>query len=98
MNSADKSYLNRLEKIRELLQDEEKFPLLYKFKFIVPSDKVNELTGLLKDDLEKGRELSTRPSSKGKYTSVTMSKIVKNADEVIAIYQKVSIIEGVISL
>jgi putative lipoic acid-binding regulatory protein len=42
--------------------------------------------------------IEQKPSKNGKYTSLTSRKILNSSDEVIAVYQKVSQIEGVITL
>ena len=78
---------------REKLDDQHSFPGLYIFKFIVPSDSVNEV-----EDLWKNGEVIKKPSSKGKYTSVTIKAQVDNSDEIVDIYQRASNIEGCISL
>lgn len=84
----------KLTRIKELLETEESFPLNYTFKFIVPTHKLSEIVSLFPDE----KNLSTRPSSKGSYISVTVIREVKNADEVIRVYESVSVIEGVMSL
>lgn len=78
---------------KELLDLSYDWPSKYTFKFIVPMEKVNMLTMLLADS-----EISTRPSKKGKYISITAVKTVASADEVIEIYERVSVIEGIVSL
>lgn len=83
----------KLKRMKELLE-EESFPLMYTFKFIVPVQKLSEIISLFPDE----KNLTTRPSSKGSYISVTVVREVKSPEEVIKVYQNVSIIEGVISL
>lgn len=85
---------NKLTRIKELLEEEESFPLNYTFKFIVPIHKLSEIVSLFPGE----ENMSTRPSSKGSYISVTVIKVVESADHVIRIYESVSIIEGVVSL
>lgn len=86
--------ISKLKRIKELLEEEERFPLHYTFKFIVPTAKLSEIISLFPEE----KNLSTRPSSKGHYISVTVIRDVANADEVIRVYEAVSVIEGVISL
>ena len=45
-----------------------------------------------------GAVISTKESSKGTYTSVSINVSMQNPDAVIAKYQEVAAVEGVISL
>ena len=85
---------HKLDKMRELLRTEEHWPSLYTFKFIVPTAKLSEILGLFPGE----EKLTTKPSAKGKYISVTVKKVMNNADDVIKVYESVSVIDGVISL
>lgn len=78
---------------RELVNARHHFPCEYSFKFVLPATKENELMGLL--PLTK---VSRKESSKGNYVSVTASRRFSNVDEVMAIYDRVSKIDGIISL
>lgn len=78
---------------REKLESQHKFPGKYIFKFIVPSGKALEVEGLWTD----GKTI-LKPSSKGNYTSVTIEARVQSPDEVIAVYERASKIEGCIAL
>jgi putative lipoic acid-binding regulatory protein len=49
-------------------------------------------------DLLPDSDYSKRESKNRKYTSVTISKIMKNADEILYIYEKASKIDDIISL
>lgn len=82
------------EKFRELLDEEYTWPAMYTFKFIVPADKEDEVRSLFPEQAE----VITKPSSKGKYTSLTSQCSMNNADEIIDIYEKAAEIEGIISL
>jgi len=84
----------KFHELKELLQIEETFPLEYMFKFIVPTRKLSEILSLFPEE----KNLSTKPSSKGSYISVTVIRVMKNADEIIKVYESVSVIEGVLSL
>ena len=77
----------------ELLDSTHEWPCPYLFKFIVPSDKLTELCELFTD-----YELSYCASRTGKFTSVTMESTVCSGHEVLAIYQRASLVEGVFSL
>ncbi|MEY2705806.1 MAG: hypothetical protein RL407_1868 [Bacteroidota bacterium] len=86
---------NTFDKVRfkEKLESSGSFPMLYLFKFIVPSGKQTEV-GLL----FPGEKIILKPSSAGKYVSITIQKRVENAEQIIALYEKASQIEGIISL
>ncbi|PEN13576.1 DUF493 domain-containing protein [Longibacter salinarum] len=81
------------ERFRELLDDQNDWPTRYTFKFIAPSDTVEDLKGVFDDHPVRVRE-----SSKGNYMSVTAHLRCETSDDVIAIYEEASDIEGVISL
>lgn len=84
---------DKWEKMRELLDCEYDFPADYLFKFIVPNTQVDNILGLLGD-----LEVSTRPSSKGKYVAVTAKKKCAGPEEIVKIYESVSKIEGIMTL
>jgi len=84
----------RYQKMRELLAEEENYPLQYTFKFIVPSLEVPQLISYLGE----GFLTKTKPSSKGKYVSVSATKSMESADAIIAVYKKMESIKGVIAL
>lgn len=88
------SKIDDLDKFRELLDGEYSWPAKYTFKFIVPSDEETKVTKLFGE----AAQVTLKPSSGGKYTSVTAQDAMDNADEIIEIYQKASKIEGIISL
>ncbi len=84
--------MNKLDKLKELLDMEYSWPAEYKFKFIVPAEKLEELKTILGEE-----ELVLRPSSNGKYVSVTVKMQLSSGGEVILIYDKVQSIEGILS-
>ena len=63
------------------------------FKFIVPISEKDKLLMLFKNDDYKLKESSSR-----NFISVTLSKMMKNADEIIYIYEKTSKIKNIILL
>jgi len=85
--------LDKMAKLKSLLEEESEWPLKYTFKFIVPSDKIVTLR-----DKINASTYEEKPSKTGKYVSFTYIFEAKNADEILAIYNKVSDIEGIISL
>lgn len=85
-------------KLKEKLEESVTWPSDYLYKFIVPSSEANiqKLTELF-DNM--GAVISTKQSSKGKYTSVSIHLKMKNPDQVIEKYKEVGEkVEGVISL
>ncbi|MBO3699851.1 DUF493 domain-containing protein [Roseivirga sp. E12] len=81
------------EEFKKKLDDIHDFPTLYMFKFIVTEDKKSEVKALFPSS-----ELNYKPSSKGKYTSVTARVMMQSSDHVIDIYKKAQKIDGIIAL
>lgn len=74
--------------------EQEKWPGLYLFKFISPSD--DQKIALITDLFDDTAEITMRPSSNGKYTSISIKKTMQSADSIIEIYNKTSKIDKVI--
>ena len=72
------------------------FPQVYFFKFIVPNknDNVAKLSALYTQDTQ----VQMKPSSSGKFISMSAKQVVLSVDDIISIYKKASAIEGIISL
>ncbi len=85
------------EKLKLQLADTSLWPSKYLYKFIVPShqEKIVEIENIF-DNI--GAVITTKESSKGKYTSISILVNMKNPDAVISKYQEVAVVEGVISL
>lgn len=81
------------DSFREKLNQHYRWPALYIFKFIVPSGKEPEVKAMFPE-----KNVTEKLSSSGKYTSVTIELTMKSAEEVIAIYQQATKIEGLIAL
>ncbi|OJJ14830.1 hypothetical protein BKI52_40440 [marine bacterium AO1-C] len=82
--------------LRTKLEDVHSYPTMYMFKFIVPSlgDKVEKVSALF----DKEANITSRQSSKGKFTSVTVKVVMLSSDEIIQKYKEVAKIEGVMML
>lgn len=80
------------ERLKELLDSEHQWPTRYTFKFIVSAERLGEVVEVL------GEGVEVKESKGGKYVSVTLHAHMESSDAVIDIYQRVSVIEGVISL
>jgi putative lipoic acid-binding regulatory protein len=84
-------------KLKAQLQDTSLWPAKYLYKFIVPSDQ-DKIEQIEKVFDNTGAVITTKGSSKGKYTSVSILVNMKNPDAVINKYKEVAQVEGVISL
>ena len=82
-----------IESFKAALDAEHTFPTTYKFKFIVPQAKEEELRSLFAEE-----QLDVKASKGGKYLSYTLNKKVASSEEIIAIYQRAYKVEGIISL
>ncbi|MBC8754001.1 DUF493 family protein [Kordia sp. YSTF-M3] len=84
-------------KLKAQLEDTTKFPAIYMYKFIVPSreEKIKQVHQIFNNI---GAVIDTKKSSKGTYTSVTITVNMKSADAIIQKYKDVSVVEGIISL
>jgi hypothetical protein len=85
------------EKLKKSLEETTTFPSQYLFKFIIPSDnkKFKEIEDVFNN---LGAVINSKPSSGGKYTSISIHVKMNSSDEIIAKYQEVGKVEGVISL
>ncbi len=78
---------------REKLEATHVFPALYMFKFIVVDSLQDEVKKLF-----PGHEVKIKPSSKGKYVSITTQTMMPNSESIIKIYEEAAKIEGIIAL
>lgn len=69
------------------------WPALYTFKFIVKSGQEEELRKLFPLHTD-----TARASKNGNYTSVTFQMMMPGSQAVIDVYEKASVIEGIIAL
>lgn len=81
------------EKFKELLDQSYQWPDYYEFKFIVPLAEKEALKLLLPEF-----SFHETPSKKGNYVSLSCRKLVKSTHEIIEVYERVSVIKGIISL
>lgn len=80
-------------KLQSLLDEQMKWPANYNFKFVVKTERKHEVLFHL-----DGHKNSEKLSKNGKYTSITSSKILHSSQDVIEVYQRMSKVEGVITL
>ena len=84
------------DELRNKLNAGNSWPQVYMFKFIVPSD--NHKIALVESFFADDAEIKLQPSSGGKYTSLTVRVVMLDAEQIIEIYKKASLVEGIISL
>ena len=82
-----------LERLKNVLDEHYDGDFEYTFKFIVPFGKLEELKTILNE-----HNLIERSSRNGKYISVTMIRKVAGGPEVVELYEKTSVINGLIAL
>jgi hypothetical protein len=81
------------DELKARLDEVHTWPSLYLFKFIVPIAKKDELLAILPMGL-----LEQKLSRTGKYIALSLKVMVKNTEEIIALYQRAETIEGIVSL
>lgn len=86
----------KFRKLRNTLLEQEEWPLLYFFKFIVPndSDKIEKVKQLLPTQ----DNLSFRTSRDIRYIAISSKEVMPDADSIIDVYEKAAEIKGVIAL
>lgn len=87
---------DKWKKLKETL-DEEEYPSLYLFKFIIPNDE--KKLALLKSKFDsESAEISTKLSKTNKFISLSIKEVMISSDQIIETYKSVGEVEGVISL
>lgn len=84
---------DNLVRLHALIDSGHEWPGDYLFKFIVPKDKLVEL-----ETHFQGVAYFTRPSANGRFVSLTYKGYFQSSDQVMAIYERVLAIEGIVSL
>lgn len=80
-------------KFKALLDEQVEWPEHYTFKFVVKTELKSELLDLISE-----HEIEEKVSKNGTYTSITSRTLMTSSDEVVAVYRRVSKIEGIMSL
>lgn len=85
------------EKLMKKLKKETTFPTKYLYKFIIPTneDNINQIEQLFD---HSGAVINKTASKTGKYVSISVLVVMKNADAIIAKYMEAEKVEGIISL
>jgi len=86
----------QFDKLRELLNKENNWPLVYMFKFIIPAD--NQKIAMVESKFSDEAVISHKESSNGKYFSITVKEVMLNADSIVSKYQEMGVIQGLIAL
>jgi uncharacterized protein len=79
--------------LKQKLDEQFSWPGPYMFKFIVPSEKADELKDLFPDD-----QWLLKSSRSGNYISLTLHKVMNSSDDVISFYRKAEKVKGLIAL
>ena len=82
-----------IKNFRIKLDEHYSWPALYIFKFIVPTGKEGDLKNLFPLHTS-----SDKQSTQGNYVSVTFKMMMPSSESVIEVYEKASVIEGLIAL
>lgn len=92
-DSSDEFY----QRLKEELLRTSSWPSDYLYKFIVPTDteKIKVIEGIFDNT---GAVIESKKSSKGKYTSLSVTVHLIDPEAVIGYYKEVAKVEGVISL
>ncbi len=93
----DKNTAEFYERLKVELDNSNTWPAEYLFKFIVPTSEDNVLKVEAAFDC-MGAVIKTSKSSTGKFTSVSIDVVMKNAQEIVDKYLEVSTIKGIVSL
>ena len=93
----DKKTEEFYERLKAELDLSNTWPAEYLFKFIVPTDKEKILKVEEAFDC-MGAVIKTTKSKTGKFTSISIDVLMKDAQEIIDKYIEVSTVEGIISL
>ncbi|MCK5689361.1 DUF493 family protein [Myxococcota bacterium] len=77
----------------DLLREGHTWPGEFTFKFIVPVAKVEEAKEIL-----PGAEIAIRASKKGNYQSLSVRAHFQKPEEVLKVYERAKLVEGLIAL
>ena len=90
---AENVAVSDYETFRKRLDEHYRWPAVYTFKFIVPKASAAKLLAVFDP-----HAVTVRESRKGNYVSVTAEVIMASSEHVVAVYEAVAEIEGIISL
>jgi uncharacterized protein len=87
---------NPFDGLLEKLKQQENWPMVYLFKFIIPND--NHKLALTQQLFGPEVRVTINKSRTGKYLSVSAKEMMISPEEVIDRYNRATLIEGLISL
>jgi uncharacterized protein len=79
--------------LKEKLDGYYHWPAPYPFKFIVKQEQQNDVQALFPGEL-----FSAKPSANGTYVGMTLEKRMASSEEVLAVYEKVKTVPGLVAL
>ena len=85
----------QFEKLREQLNKEVNWPLIYMFKFIIPAE--NRQIALVESKFSDEAVITQKESTNGKYISITIKEVMLTADAIIDKYKEMDGIEGLMA-
>ena len=85
-----------IDKFRELLADNDQWPMLYYFKFIVQNnqEKLNQVKALFLDP----ETITYKTSRDIRFIGMSCKQWMPDPESIIAIYEKASLVDGLIAL
>lgn len=93
----DKNTEEFYERLKEELRTTSNWPTIYLYKFIVPTE-TSKIIAVEEAFNNMGAVINTVQSKTGKFTSVSINVNMESPEHVVAKYQEVSTIDGIISL
>jgi hypothetical protein len=90
MNTDD-----QFDKLREQLNKEVNWPLVYMFKFIIPAE--NKKIALVESKFSDEAVITQKESTNGKYISITVKEVMLTADSIIEKYKEMDGIDGLMA-
>ena len=85
----------QFDKLRETLNKEDSWPLLYMFKFIVPAE--NKQIALVESKFSDEAVITQKQSFNGKYISITIKEVMLDADSIVNKYKEMDGIDGLMA-
>ena len=87
---------DNIEKFRELLSKNTDWPMIYYFKFIISNsqEKLDQVRSLFADP----STITYNTSKDIRFISLSCKQLMPDAESIIAIYEKASLVDGLIAL
>ncbi len=87
---------DNIDKFKKLLADQQQWPMLYYFKFIIQNkqEQLDQVKGFFEDP----STITYKTSKDIKFIGISCKQWMPNPESIVAIYEKASQIKGLISL